>query len=199
MSNIYLSEPPTAGKVLLHTTFGDIDVELWSREAPLACRNFIQLALEGYYDNTIVNRIVKDFMVQMGDPSGTGTGGASIWNRAFKDEFHGRLKFNHRGIVAMANENKPHSNHSQFIITLDKCEWLNRKHTIFGKVTGDTIFNVLRMGDVEVGSDDKPLDAIKVTSIEVLWNPFDDIVPRYDEYFMRTSRTLFLTAKMLLI
>lgn len=66
MSNIYLSEPPTSGKVLLHTTYGDIDIELWSREAPLACRNFIQLALEGYYDNTLIHRIIKDFMIQMG-------------------------------------------------------------------------------------------------------------------------------------
>lgn len=66
MSNIYLTEPPTSGKVLLRTSYGDIDVELWSKEAPLACRNFIQLALEGYYDNTLVNRVIKGFMVQMG-------------------------------------------------------------------------------------------------------------------------------------
>ena len=78
----------------------------------------------------------------------------------------------------MANENKPNSNQSQFFITLDSCEWLNRKHTIFGKVTGSTVFNVLRMGECEVGENDLPVEAIKIISCEVLWNPFDDIIPR---------------------
>eukprot|EP01032_Pedospumella_encystans_P008584 gene8584-10170_t len=180
MSSIYLTEPPTQGKVLIKTTFGDIDVELWAKEAPLACRNFIQLSLEGYYDSTIVHRIVKGFMVQMGDPTGTGTGGKSIWGRPFKDEAHGRIKFNHRGQVAMANENAPNTNQSQFFITLDACEWLDRKHTIFGKVTGNTIFNVLRLGEVETGGEggDRPLEELKIKGVEVLWNPFDDIVPR---------------------
>lgn len=155
-----------------------LDVELWSKEAPLACRNFIQLALEGQYDNTTIHRIIKGFMAQMGDPTGTGTGGTSIWDKPFKDEVHGRIRFNHRGQVAMANENKPHSNKSQFFITLDSCEWLDGKHTIFGKVTGSTIFNVLRLSDVEVGEGDRPLETIKVTGIDVLWNPFEDIVPR---------------------
>jgi len=104
--------------------------------------------------------------------------GSSIWGRPFKDELHGRIKFNHRGQVAMANENKPHTNQSQFFITLDACEWLNRKHTIFGKVTGSTVFNVLRMGECEVGEDDRPIESIKILSCEVLWNPFDDIIPR---------------------
>jgi peptidyl-prolyl cis-trans isomerase SDCCAG10 len=122
--------------------------------------------------------VVKGFMVQMGDPTGTGQGGESIWGKPFKDEIHGRIKFNHRGQVAMANANKPHSNESQFFITLDSCEWLAGKHTIFGKVTGNTFFNVLRMGDVEVGRDDKPTEDIKIFRIEVLSNPFDDIVPR---------------------
>ncbi len=155
-----------------------LDIELWSREAPLTCRNFIQLALEGYYDNSEVGRVIKGFMVQMGDPTGTGLGGSSIWGKPFKDEIHGRIKFNHRGQLAMANGNKPNSNQSQFFITLDACDWLNGKHTIFGKVTGSTIFNVIRMGEVEVGENDKPTDPIRILSVEVLFNPFDDIVPR---------------------
>lgn len=89
------------------------------------------------------------------------------------------MKFNHRGQVAMANENRPNTNQSQFFITLGECEWINRKHTIFGKVTGNTIFNVLKLGEVEVGPDDRPIDPILITKVEVLWNPFDDIVPRY--------------------
>ena len=73
-------------------------------------------------------------MVQGGDPTGTGNGGASIYGGAFIDEFHSRLRFNHRGLLAMANENKPNSNHSQFFFTLDACDFLDKKHTIFGKV-----------------------------------------------------------------
>jgi peptidyl-prolyl cis-trans isomerase SDCCAG10 len=82
--------------------------------------------MEGYFDNSPVHRVIKDFMAQMGDPTGTGSGGTSIWGKPFKDEIHGRIKFNHRGQVAMANENKPHSNHSQFFITLGPCEWIDR-------------------------------------------------------------------------
>ncbi|KAJ0410765.1 hypothetical protein ATCC90586_001394 [Pythium insidiosum] len=178
MSNIYITEPGTEGKVLLHTSFGDIDVELWPQQAPKACRNFVQLCLEGYYDNTIFHRIIKDFMVQGGDPTGTGSGGESIYGEPFVDEFHTRLKFNHRGILAMANENKPNSNHSQFFFTLDACEFLNRKHTIFGKITGNTIFNLLSVNDVETDDRDRPLHPPRLLSTEVLWNPFDDIVPR---------------------
>jgi len=178
MSSIYLTEPATSGKVLLHTTLGDIDIELWSKEAPLACRNFVQLCLEGYYDGCLVHRVIKNFMLQTGDPTGTGSGGESIWGRAFADEFHARLKFNHRGIVAMANEQRPHSNNSQFFITLDSSEFLNKKHTIFGKVTGTTMFNLLQINDVEMGEGERPLEPVKILSADVLANPFDDIVPR---------------------
>ena len=179
MSNIYHTEPPTTGKVVLKTSYGDIDVELWPKEAPLACRNFVQLCMEGYYDNTTINRIIKQFMVQMGDPTGTGKGGESIWKRPFKDELHGRLKFNHRGQIAMANDNQPNTNQSQFFITLGPCEWLNKKHTIFGKVTGNTIFNLMRLGEADVDEQDRPTEPIIFFKAEILWNPFDDIIPRY--------------------
>ena len=152
-------------------------VRLWA-QAPLACRNFIQLALEGYYDNSVVNRVIKDFMIQMGDPTGTGKGGESVWGRPFKDEVHGRIKFNHRGQVAMANENKPNTNRSQFFITLGPCDWLDRKHTIFGKVTGNTFYNVARLGDADVDANDRPVEPFTINSIEILSNPFEDIVPR---------------------
>ena len=74
MSNIYIQEPPTDGKVLLETTVGDIEIELWSREAPKACRNFVQLCMENYYNKTKFFRVVKNFIVQGGDPTGTGNG-----------------------------------------------------------------------------------------------------------------------------
>ncbi|XP_048359522.1 spliceosome-associated protein CWC27 homolog isoform X2 [Sphaerodactylus townsendi] len=177
MSNIYIQEPPTNGKVLLKTTAGDIDIELWSKEAPKACRNFVQLCMEDYYDNTIFHRVVPEFIVQGGDPTGTGSGGESIYGAPFKDEFHSRLRFNRRGLVAMANAG-PHDNGSQFFFTLGRADELNNKHTIFGKITGDTIYNMLRLTEVEIGSDERPVNPHKIKSTEVLFNPFDDIIPR---------------------
>ncbi|KAK9073869.1 hypothetical protein SSX86_006463 [Deinandra increscens subsp. villosa] len=179
MSSIYVSEPPTKGKVILHTNYGALDIELWPKEAPKAVRNFVQLCVDGYYDGTIFHRIIKSFMVQGGDPTGTGTGGESIYGGTFADEFHSRLRFSHRGLVACANSNSPNTNGSQFFITLDRCDWLDRKHTIFGKVTGDSLYNLLNMGDIETDKDDRPVDSPpKILSIEMLWNPFDDVFPR---------------------
>ncbi|XP_036597992.1 spliceosome-associated protein CWC27 homolog [Trichosurus vulpecula] len=177
MSNIYIQEPPTNGKVLLKTTAGDIDIELWSKEAPKACRNFIQLCMEGYYDNTIFHRVVPGFIIQGGDPTGTGTGGESIYGAPFKDEFHSRLRFNRRGLVAMANAG-PHDNGSQFFFTLGRADELNNKHTIFGKVTGDTVYNMLRLTEVDINEEERPLNPHKIRNCEVLFNPFDDIIPR---------------------
>ena len=177
MSQIYQNLPPTNGKVVVTTTIGDIDVELWPKEAPLACRNFVQLCLEGYYDNSMFHRIIAKFMVQGGDPTGTGQGGESVWGDTFKDEIHSRLRFGVRGLLAMANGGKD-DNGSQFFFTLGQCEWLNGKHTIFGKVTGKTIYNLDAMGDCEVDAEDRPLYPPRILSTEVIHNPFDDIAPR---------------------
>ncbi|CAM8943405.1 unnamed protein product [Rhodiola kirilowii] len=190
MSNIYVSEPPTKGKVVLHTTYGPLDIELWPKEAPKAVRNFVQLCLEGYYDNSIFHRIIKGFMAQGGDPTGTGTGGESIYGKTFADEFHSRLRFKYRGLVACANAGVPNTNGSQFFISLDKCDWLDKKNTIFGKVTGDSVYNLLRLGEVETDKDDRPVDpAPKLKSVEVLWNPFEDIIPRVVAKSFPTSTT----------
>ncbi|KAF9572302.1 Peptidyl-prolyl isomerase cwc27 [Mortierella alpina] len=180
MSNIYLLEPHTNGKVILHTSYGDISIELWSKEAPKACRNFVQLCMEGYYNDTIFHRIVAGFIVQGGDPEGTGLGGESSFEggKPFPDEFHSRLRFVRRGLVAMANSGTPNDNKSQFFITLDNTMELQNKHTIFGKVAGDTIFNVLRIGGLEVDANERPLYPPKVINCTIVVNPFDDIIPR---------------------
>ncbi|XP_071953445.1 spliceosome-associated protein CWC27 homolog [Antedon mediterranea] len=177
MSNIYIHEPPTNGKVLLKTSCGDIDIELWSKETPKACRNFVQLCMEGYYDNTVFHRIIKGFIAQGGDPTGTGEGGVSIYGKTFKDEFHSRLKFVRRGLVAMANAG-PNDNGSQFFFTLDRCEHLTGKHTIFGKVAGNTIYNMVKLSEVETDGDDRPIFPPTIKSTQVLANPFEDIIPR---------------------
>ncbi|KAJ8704537.1 hypothetical protein PYW07_011725 [Mythimna separata] len=180
MSNIYIQEPPALGKVLLKTTAGEIDIELWTKEAPKACRNFIQLCMEGYYNGTIFHRVIPEFIVQGGDPNGDGTGGESIYGAPFKDEFHSRLRFNRRGLVASANAGKD-DNGSQFFFTLAATPELQNKHTIFGKVTGETIYNVLKLSEGLIGPDDRPEHPHKITSTTVLINPFTDIVPRVQE------------------
>ncbi|KAJ3075610.1 Peptidyl-prolyl isomerase cwc27, partial [Quaeritorhiza haematococci] len=177
MSSVYVSEPPTRGKVILHTSAGDLEVELWAKETPKACRNFIQLCMEGYYDDTIFHRVVKGFIVQGGDPTGTGTGGESIYGQPFADEFHSRLRFSHRGLLAMATTG-PNENQSQFFFTLDQTDELNRRNTIFGKIVGDTIYNLLKIGEVDTDEDERPIYPVKVLSTEVLSNPFEDIEPR---------------------
>ena len=116
MSDVYSLEPPTKGKVVLETTFGDIEIELFASECPLACRAFVRLCVDGYYEQNVFHRILKDFMVQTGDKSGSGHG--SGVEKKFKDEFHSRIKFNKRGQVAMANEGKRDSNGASFVETM---------------------------------------------------------------------------------
>eukprot|EP01128_Nolandella_sp_AFSM9_P002626 TRINITY_DN13001_c0_g1_i1.p1 TRINITY_DN13001_c0_g1~~TRINITY_DN13001_c0_g1_i1.p1 ORF type:complete len:453 (-),score=145.01 TRINITY_DN13001_c0_g1_i1:5-1291(-) len=175
----FVTEPQTTGKVILKTTVGLLDIELWAKECPLACRNFVQLCLEGYYDNLIFHRIVKDFLVQTGDPTGTGDGGTdSIYGGHFKDEVNQRLRFSHRGIVACASFGK-NQNGSQFFITLAPTPNLDRKHTVFGKVTGESIYNLNSLGNYQVDANDRPEGKPpRILSVEVVLNPFDDIVPR---------------------
>ena len=182
MSNLYNLEPQPTGKVILQTTNGDLSLELFAKQAPLASRNFLQHCLDGYYNNTIFHRLVPKFIIQGGDPTGTGSGGISAFNDGdpFKDEFHSRLKFNRRGLLGMANEGKD-SNGSQFFLTLDKTPELQDKHTLFGRIEGDTIYNLMKMAEAELvegeGSD-RPLYPTRVTGAEVLVNPFEDMVAR---------------------
>ncbi len=180
MSSSYSLEPPTRGKVLLKTTYGDLDIELWPNQAPLACRNFCQLVMEGYYDNTTFHRVIRNFMFQGGDPSGAGVLNPedTIYGSLFKDEFHSRLKFNHRGLVGCANDNRADSNGSMFFITLDRADHLNKKATIFGRVCGDTVHNLSRFNEVDTDGDDRPEFPIYVTEARVLIPPFDDLEPR---------------------
>ncbi|KAK4336682.1 hypothetical protein RND71_044108 [Anisodus tanguticus] len=133
--------------------------------------------MEGYYNNTIFHRVVKDFIVQGGDATGTGLGGESIYGEPFKDEFHSRLKFGRRGLVALANAGKD-DNSSQFFFTMGAAPELQNKHTIFGKVTGTTIFNMLKLQEGIVDQNERPEFPQRIISIEILKNPFDDIVPR---------------------
>merc|ERR1711976_309349 len=146
--------------VTIETTMGDIVCEMYWKHAPNTCRNFAELARRGYYNGVKFHRIVKDFMIQGGDPTATGRGGASIYGKQFDDEISNELKHTGAGILSMANSG-PDSNGSQFFITLAPTQWLDGKHAIFGRVSaGMTVVN--RIGMVETDNSDKPVDDIKI-------------------------------------
>lgn len=185
MASLYNLEPQPTAKVILQTTAGDIALELFGKQAPLATRNFLQHCLDGYYNNTIFHRLVPGFIIQGGDPTGTGSGGISALNNGepFEDEFHSRLKFNRRGLLGMANEGKD-SNGSQFFITLGSTPELQNKHTMFGRIEGDTVYNLMKMAEVEMTEEEgseRPMYPTKVTGSEILVNPFEGMEARVRE------------------
>ena len=145
----------------LHTNHGPIDVELYPDDAPKTVDNFVKLARDGFYDNLIFHRVIPDFMIQGGDPTGTGSGGPGY---QFEDEFNQHKVA--RGALAMANGG-PNTNGSQFfIVTADSCPWLDGKHTVFGNVTSgmetvDTISGLPR------DARDKPHEDAIVERVEI--------------------------------
>ena len=146
--------------VILETTQGDVEIELMPVIAPLAVANFVGHINSGYYNDLIFHRVIEGFMVQGGDPLGTGTGGESIWGKNFPDEFSPEARFDTEGLLAMANSG-PMTNGSQFFITTSTPEWLNDKHTIFGKVVKG-YDNVKKIEGVEKGAGDKPVEDQKI-------------------------------------
>ncbi len=146
--------------VVLETTQGDIEIELYPSVAPLAVANFVGHIESGYYNDLIFHRVIDGFMIQGGDPLGTGTGGESIWGKNFPDEFSPEVRFDTEGLLAMANSG-PTTNGSQFFITTSKPEWLNDKHTIFGKVVKG-YDNVTKIEKIETGAQDKPVEDQKI-------------------------------------
>ncbi|KAN0133674.1 Cyclophilin-like domain containing protein [Lactarius tabidus] len=151
---------PALESVTLETNMGDIQLELYWDHAPQTCENFAQLAKRGYYNGVVFHRIVADFMVQGGDPTGTGRGGTSIYGQKFEDEIHPELRFTGAGILAMANAG-PNTNGSQFFMTLGPTPFLDNKHTIFGRVSSG--MRVLqRLGAVAVDAQDRPREEVKI-------------------------------------
>lgn len=146
--------------VVLDTNLGLVEITLMPEIAPKTCENFIGLVTKQYYDGLIFHRIIKNFMIQGGDPTGTGAGGESIWGKSFTDEFSPSVKFDRPGLLAMANRG-PNTNGSQFFITTAVTPWLNNKHTIFGEITkGYDI--VKKMEAAKTGMNDKPLEPIRI-------------------------------------
>lgn len=119
--------------VVLETNQGNIEIKLFPQDAPKTCENFVGLAQKKYYNGVIFHRVIKGFMIQGGDPTGTGRGGESLWGGKFEDEISDGLTFDRKGLLAMANAG-PGTNGSQFFITVAPTPWLNGRHTIFGEI-----------------------------------------------------------------
>lgn len=196
MSDLQLSKPIAGDTVaIMHTTMGDIKIKLFKEKTPKTYENFTTHAKNGYYDGLIFHRVIKDFMIQGGDPQGTGMGGESIWGTAFEDEFTPELH-NIRGALSMANAG-PNTNGSQFFIVqansvpenmIDQMKdlpdafppecakayaenggtpWLDYRHTVFGYVY-DGMDTVDAIADVKTGVGDKPLKDVKIINIEIV-------------------------------
>ncbi len=146
--------------VILETNQGNIELKLMPEVAPKACENFIGLVKKGYYDGVSFHRVIKNFMIQGGDPTGTGRGGGSIWGVPFEDEVSAGIRFDKAGLLAMANAG-PGTNGSQFFITTAITPWLNMKHTIFGEVTAG--YDVVqKIENIETDSKDRPVVEQKI-------------------------------------
>ncbi|OAL33507.1 hypothetical protein AYO20_07193 [Fonsecaea nubica] len=167
------------GYVRLTTTLGPLTLELNPEYAPKAVWNFVKLAQKGYYDGIIFHRNIRNFMIQSGDPTGSGRGGTSIWGKNFNDELEGPLKHDKRGVLSMANKGK-NTNSSQFFITYRPASHLDHKHTIFGRVAedaedgGDSMETLKRLENAPVDSTDRPTEEIKIVEATVLIDPFDE-------------------------
>ena len=174
-----MSDMPPITRATLPTNKGDIVIELFPNHAPKTVRNFVELAAgmrewvnpntgektnQPLYDGTVFHRVIKDFMIQGGDPLGTGTGGPGY---KFADEFHPELVFDRPYLLAMANAG-PGTNGSQFFITEAETPWLNRKHTIFGEVKDAKSQEiVMAISQVKTGGADRPLEAVSIKSVSL--------------------------------
>ena len=165
--------PTKKGYVGLHTNLGDLNLELHCDIAPRTCENFLTLCKHGYYDGVGFHRSIKNFMLQGGDPTGTGRGGESIYGKKFADELDSRLLHDGRGVLSMANSGK-NTNGSQFFILYKSAKHLNFKHSVFGKLVGG--LDVLaKMEAVETDAGDRPKSEIQILRASVYVDPFEEM------------------------
>ncbi|KEZ42636.1 Peptidyl-prolyl cis-trans isomerase-like 2 [Scedosporium apiospermum] len=167
------------GYARIETNLGDINVELHTDTAPKAVWNFVRLAQKGYYNGVAFHRNIPNFMIQGGDPTGTGRGGSSIWEKNFDDEFDGPYTHSARGILSMANKGK-NTNSSQFFITYKPTPHLDRKHTVFGRVV-DGMDVLSKMEDVPTDGSNRPLNKIVMKNVVVYLDPFEEFLKQRGE------------------
>lgn len=170
-SNIFSQKKETkkmtdsATVAVIKTNMGTIEIELFAKETPKTVENFVGLANKGYYNGVIFHRVIDGFMIQGGDPTGTGRGGESFWGGKFADEFVDSLKHSTEGILSMANAG-PNTNGSQFFITLVPTPWLDKRHSVFGKVINGMDV-VKAIGKVAKGPQDRPLKDVVMETISI--------------------------------
>lgn len=158
---------------------GSLNLELYCEKAPKTCYNFLKLAKAGKYNNCLFHRLVPGFMIQTGDPTGTGSGGESHWGTPFRDEFDMRnaAKHDSRGILAMANKG-PSTNGSQFFLTFKATPHLDKKHTVFGKlVGGEEVLDALEKIGVKPGTE-RPAKPVRITEVVIYQDPFEEYQTR---------------------
>ena len=153
----------TIVKIKIETTLGDIYAELNEAEAPKTVENFVTLAQKGFYDGIIFHRVIPEFMIQTGDPTGTGMGGPGY---QFKDEFSPKLRHDKPGVLSMANSG-PNTNGSQFFITEIPTPWLDNRHSVFGQVT-EGMDVVLKIAQAPRDRQDKPVQKIEMKKVTIL-------------------------------
>jgi len=157
----YKTDNPVA---VIETALGKIAIELFPREAPGTVGNFTKLAEKGYFNGIIFHRVIPGFMVQTGDPTGTGRGGPGY---TIKDEFHPKLRHDKAGVVSMAKTAAPDTGGSQFFITHGPTEYLDDKHSVFGQVIeGQDV--VIKIGGVKRDANDRPLTPIKMDRVVIV-------------------------------
>ena len=150
---------------ILHTTAGDIHLQLYPQLVPKTVENFVGLAKKGYYNGVIFHRVIKKFMIQTGDPLGDGTGGESLWGGEFEDEFVKELRHDRPYTLSMANAGR-NTNASQFFITTVPTPWLDNKHTVFGRATGG-LDVIHKIENASINKFDKPKEDIQIFSISL--------------------------------
>mmetsp|Transcript_7219 Transcript_7219/g.26559 ORF Transcript_7219/g.26559 Transcript_7219/m.26559 type:complete len:683 (-) Transcript_7219:1570-3618(-) len=154
-----------SSSVTLHTSYGDVSLQLYPKECPRTVENFVTHCRNGYYDGIIFHRVIKGFMLQTGDPLGNGTGGQSIWGGEFEDEFNRSLRHDRPFTLSMANAG-PNTNGSQFFITTVSTPWLDNKHTVFGRVKkGMDVCHQIE--NVKTDKNDKPYEDVKIVSVTI--------------------------------
>jgi cyclophilin family peptidyl-prolyl cis-trans isomerase len=151
---------------VMQTNMGTVEIELFDKKTPKTVENFVGLAEKGYYDGIVFHRVIDKFMIQGGDPTGTGRGGESLWGKKFEDEFVPAIVFDEPGYLAMANAG-PNTNGSQFFITVIPTPWLNGHHTIFGKVINgmDVVYDISKVETSKPG--DKPVKDVKIEKLTI--------------------------------
>lgn len=167
------------GYARMETNHGSLNLELYPEYAPKAVWNFIQLSKQGKYRDISFHRNIKNFMIQGGDPSGTGRGGQSCWGKPFADEFDGPMAHDTRGVLSMANKGKD-TNTSQFFITYRQAKHLDNKHTIFGRVVEGENTTLRKLEAVDVDDKSKPIDPCVLRDVVVYVDPFEEWLKQRD-------------------